>query len=288
MKNRACIIAFKAYGIVVGANPNGDPTTDGRPRQKSDGTGYIENVCIRRKFRNRWQDMGRTILVQQEDHINDGYPTVMEALEGNEKIKAALDEFKGASKDDKHKKKKKFLSTACSEYEDVRLFGQPFTIKNEDSTNVRGAVTISQAESIGPVDVIDDQITKCISFKPDSKSDTMGHRCYVDFGIYEIKGAFNPIMMDHNGVTESDIADVKEALRTLFLNDESSVRPAGSMYIYKLFWCEQENNDIVYSPKIMLDSIKAVPKTDHVKSLDDIEIKVTPLEGVNVEEIDGI
>ena len=55
-----------------------------------------------------------------------------------------------------------------------------------------------------------------------------------------------------------------------------------------MFWCEPEDNDIVYSLKILFDSIKAVPKTDHVKSLDDIEIKVTPLEGVNVEEIDGI
>lgn len=36
-------------------------------------TEKISDVCIKRKIRNRLQDMGEEIFVQQDDRIDDGY-----------------------------------------------------------------------------------------------------------------------------------------------------------------------------------------------------------------------
>ena len=38
--------------------------------------------------------------------------------------------------------------------------------------------------------------------------------------------------------TDEDAKDLKEALRTLFVNDASSARPEGSMEVKELFWFE--------------------------------------------------
>ena len=39
------------------ANPNGDPLNGNMPRVDYDGYGEISDVAIKRKIRNRWQDM---------------------------------------------------------------------------------------------------------------------------------------------------------------------------------------------------------------------------------------
>ena len=59
-------IDFCVIISVDGANPNGDPLVPGYPRILYDGHGEISDVCIKRKIRNRLQDMGEEIFVQQD------------------------------------------------------------------------------------------------------------------------------------------------------------------------------------------------------------------------------
>lgn len=59
-------IDFEALVMVKNANPNGDPLNGNRPRETYDGFGEISDVCIKRKIRNRLQDMGENIFVQSE------------------------------------------------------------------------------------------------------------------------------------------------------------------------------------------------------------------------------
>lgn len=66
-------IDFCVIISVDGANPNGDPLVPGYPRILYDGHGELSDVCIKRKIRNRLQDMGEEIFVQQDDRIDDGY-----------------------------------------------------------------------------------------------------------------------------------------------------------------------------------------------------------------------
>ncbi len=60
-------IDFEALVMVQNANPNGDPLNGNRPRETYEGYGEISDVCIKRKIRNRLQDMGENLFVQSED-----------------------------------------------------------------------------------------------------------------------------------------------------------------------------------------------------------------------------
>ena len=60
-------IDFAAIISVTNANPNGDPLNGNRPRENYEGFGEISDVCIKRKIRNRFQDMGEKVFVQSDD-----------------------------------------------------------------------------------------------------------------------------------------------------------------------------------------------------------------------------
>ena len=56
-------IDFVALISVTNANCNGDPLNGNRPRTDYNGMGEISDVCIKRKLRNRMQDMGYAICI---------------------------------------------------------------------------------------------------------------------------------------------------------------------------------------------------------------------------------
>ena len=76
LKNK---IDFAALVSVRNANPNGDPLNGNRPRTTYTGNGEISDVCIKRKIRNRLQDMGEKIFVQSNDRSDDGYTSLEES-----------------------------------------------------------------------------------------------------------------------------------------------------------------------------------------------------------------
>lgn len=59
LKNK---IDFVALISVTRANSNGDPLNGNRPRTDYNGMGEISDVCIKRKIRNRMQDLGERHL----------------------------------------------------------------------------------------------------------------------------------------------------------------------------------------------------------------------------------
>ena len=69
----------------------------------------------------------------------------------------------------------------------MRSFGQVFAFKGDPvSVGVRGPVSIQQAISVSPVDIISMQITKSVngeSGKESKASDTMGMKHRVSFGL---------------------------------------------------------------------------------------------------------
>jgi CRISPR-associated protein Csd2 len=133
------------------------------------------------------------------------------------------------------------------------------------------------------------QITKSTSGKSDSKSDTMGTKSTVDFGLYVAKGSINCSLSEITGFSEKDAEKIKDALISLFENDESSARPAGSMQVVKVIWWKHNCKNGQYSPAKVHDSLEVKLKdgVDKPKSADDYEIKVLPLEGLAVDIYDG-
>lgn len=274
-------IDFVALVSVTRANCNGDPLNGNRPRTDYNGFGEISDVCIKRKIRNRMQDMGNAIFVQSDDRCDDGFGSLSERA-------AAV--TKGI------KSKEEYAALACRTWLDVRSFGQVFAFKSTDksgvSVGVRGPVSVHQAVSVSPVEVETMQITKSVNSEPGEKkgSDTMGMRHFVPFGLYKIKGSINVQLAEKTGFTEEDAETIKECLRTLFVNDASSARPDGSMEVVKLFWWRHNCKDGQYSSARVHRSVHITLKNTEglPHSAGDYVITVDELPGLAVEEIDGI
>lgn len=274
-------IDFVALVSVNKANCNGDPLTGNRPRVDYNGLGEISDVCIKRKLRNRMQDLGNSIFVQSADKTEDGFTSLSERASA--KMKGIKDSGAYAKK-------------ACETWLDVRTFGQVFAFKSAEksgvSVGVRGPVSIHQAVSVSPVEVESMQITKSVNGEPGEKksSDTMGMKHFVRFGLYMLKGSINVQLAEKTGFSQEDAEVLKECLRTLFVNDASSARPEGSMEVVKLFWWQHNCKDGQYSSAKVYRCVHVTPRVlDRLPaSVEDYEITVDELPGLTPEIIDGV
>lgn len=270
-------IDFALIIDVNGANPNGDPLNGNRPRQTVDGLGEISDVCVKRKIRNRIQDLGVDIFVKSDDRSDDGFKSLRER---------ANDVIKQFGKD-----REKFAEEACAKWYDVRAFGQLFAMKGDGkdglSVGIRGPVSIRPAFSVSPVNITSTQITKSVNTETGDKkgSDTMGMKHRVDFGIYLLCGSINVQLAQKTGFSDEDAELLKTALSTLFENDCSSARPDGSMDVIKMVWWKHNCASGQYSSAKVHSSVKIIPSCNQPHSAEDYEIKIEDLDGLTKEII---
>ena len=274
-------IYFEVLVMVRNANPNGDPLNGNRPRETYDGYGEISDVCIKRKIRNRLQDMGENIFVQSEDRSLDECRSLADRAKKNEEMQKAL----------KAKDKDGYAKAACETWIDVRSFGQVFAFKGDSvSVGVRGPVSVHSAFSAMPISIDSMQITKSVNSETKDKksSDTMGMKHKVSSALYAVKGSINHQLAQKTGFSDEDAEKIKEALRTLFVNDSSSARPDGSMEVCKVYWWRHNCPMGQYSSAKVHRLVKITAKTDDPKEFEDYEIQVDALPGLELEEIEGI
>ena len=301
-------IDFAVIISVRRANPNGDPLNGNRPRQTYDGYGEISDVCLKRKIRNRLQDMGESIFVQSDDNRVDEFRSL------NDRFKTASDKWTMDAKE------KRIESTdtrinAPKEWFDVRAFGQVFAFKgkkgktsenpeeNSDavSIGIRGPVTIQSAFSLEPITPDSLQITKSVNLEtnesePDKKgSDTMGMKYRVDKGIYVSYGAINTQLASKTGFSDGDAEKIKKGLQTLFVNDVSSARPEGSMEVMKVIWWKHNSPSGQYASARVHGALRELLEQKKDGSYDSSKLKeklpglepaeLDPLEGVELQKL---
>ena len=278
LKNKIDFVALVSVNM---ANANGDPLNGNRPRIDYNGLGEMSDVCIKRKIRNRMQDMGKKIFVQTADRSDDGKGSLSERADSIKAIK---------SKDEQ-------IKAACDAWLDVRAFGQVFAFKgkkqNEEgvSIGVRGPVSIHQAVTVTPIEIHSMQITKSVNGEPNDKkgSDTMGMKHLVRFGLYKIKGSINVQLAEKTGFTTDDAETIKQCLLTLFENDASAARPDGSMEVCKLYWWEHNCKEGQYSSAKVHRSVKISLKEGIAmpNSIEDYEISVDKLPDLKLKTFEG-
>ncbi|PHC01191.1 type I-C CRISPR-associated protein Cas7/Csd2 [Bacillus toyonensis] len=279
-------IDFAVVLSVTKANPNGDPLNGNRPRQNYDGHGEISDVAIKRKIRNRLQDMEESIFVQSNDRKVDQFNSLRERAETNVDLVKAL-----KSKENSHEQ---FAAIACKEWIDVRSFGQVFAFKGGAgkgiSVGVRGPVSIHTATSVDPIDITSMQITKSVNSEPgkDKGSDTMGMKHRVDFGVYVFYGSINTQLAEKTGFTNEDAEKIKNALITLFENDASAARPEGSIEVHNVCWWEHNSKLGQYSSAKVHRLLDIKRNIDEPKTIDDYTILIHELDGLRVAIIDGL
>ena len=266
-------IDFIALVSVNKANCNGDPLNGNRPRTDYNGFGEMSDVCIKRKIRNRMQDLGFPIFVQSADRCQDGYGSLSERASGT--LKDVKD-------------REEYARRACEQWLDVRSFGQVFAFKDTKgvSVGVRGPVSVHQAVSLSPVEVESLQITKSVNSESGDKkgADTMGMKHFVRYGLYELKGSVNVQLAEKTGFTQEDANVLKECLRTLFVNDASSARPEGSMEVVKLIWWQHNCKEGQYSSAKVHRSVHVQPCPEGETPV----VKLDELPGLVPEVIDGV
>lgn len=276
-------IDFAVVFTVTNANPNGDPLNGNRPRETYDGLGEISDVCIKRKIRNRLQDMGEKIFVQMDERSDDGCGSLSERAASNADLKAA------------GKNKSEYAAAACKEWIDVRSFGQVFAFKagksereSGVSVGIRGPVSTQPALSYGTVDIESIQITKSVNSEPGDKksSDTMGSKHRVPFGLYSFCGSINCQLAEKTSFSEEDAEKIHEALRTLFDNDSSSARPEGSMEVCRVYWWKHNCKTGQYSSAQVHRSLVIETEKEHPQCFADYTVSVKPLDGLPVQEDD--
>lgn len=276
-------IDFAIILTVKNANPNGDPLNGNRPRTDYDGFGEISDVCLKRKIRDRLQEAGSPIFVQSDEKKTDGMPSLKaraEAVLGKDAL------------DGKKTSPEKTAQLACSNWLDVRTFGQLFAFSGkkkkdgeEDANGVsipiRGPVTIQSAFSVEPVSIASIQITKSVSGEGDGSkrgSDTMGMKHRVDRAVYVTFGSMNPQLAERTRFNNEDAETIKTVLPKLFEGDASSARPEGSMAIEKVIWWQHNSKAGQYSSAKVHKTLTVNPDGSYV---------LQKLDGLVVEEIDG-
>lgn len=295
---------------VHNANPNGDPLDGNRPRTTYAGLGEVSDVCLKRKIRNRWIDEGYAVFVQSDDHRapNDFYRSLKDRADGCQALKDCLSSIeakkKQKGKSDENTKpvsREDYARIACEQWLDVRAFGQVFafkgTKKNDDqaeegngvSVGIRGPVSIQSALSLEPVTVSSMQITKSVNLEtgddPDKKGkDTMGMKHRVESGVYVTYGSITSQLAGKTGFSDEDAQALKNALCTLFRNDATSARPAGSMEVVKVIWWEHNCPNGQYSSAKVHRTLK-VKTNGTVYPEISVDEAATP--GLKCEIIDG-
>lgn len=227
------------FALVISAqfcNPNGDPLNGNRPRQDFEGYGYITDVCLKHKIRNRFSDFGEHVLILDNDHVTDGRYSIKERVDAEETLKKYLKENDIDA----------FRKEVCRLWIDVRAFGQIFPFKDigSVSTGIRGPVTIQMAKSLDVIDVIDCEITKSTNTEKNKNrqkdSATIGTKYMIQKGAYVAYGSIFPQLAGLTGFSYEDALLLKNALSTIFENDVSCARPSGSMGS-QLFWWEHNS-----------------------------------------------
>lgn len=288
--NGSSILANKVdFAAIISAtmcNPNGDPQDDNRPRVIYLGPeikGLISDVCIKRKMRNYMAAMGYDILARTPDTA-DGFKSK------EERVAALSGSLADVTQDSLNK-------TVCEKYVDARAFGDVTFLKNTlkvakkiPACKIHGPVTIQQALSVWPIEIIELSITKAENGvkgedNEEMSSDRMGTRSIVPFGCYLVKGSINVPLAEKTGFTVQDAELLKQSLCNMFLVDASSSRPEGSMSVERVFWWVHNNRYGQVPARKLYDAIKIEPIGVDIMSMADFNISVEPVFDANGNEV---
>lgn len=190
----------------------------------------------------------------------------------------------------------KFL---CEKFADIRMFGGVVSTGGYNLPVLKGAFQFGLSRSIDPVTITELQMTRCVATddnKDDASSDdskvkerTFGNKSFIPYGLYVMKGYFNPNLAEKMGVTEADRKLMLDALSGgMFEFDRSSGR--GMMATRKLIVFEHDSPYGSASTSSLFDlvSIKRKDGVEFPRSYTDYEVTIdrdSVPNGVEVVEV---
>lgn len=243
---------------VKDGNPNGDPDAGNLPRVDPEtGQGLVTDVCLKRKIRNY---VG---LVHKEEPPHEIY--VKEKAVLNRQHERAYKELKLKPTKKKLPKKvedaKKLTLWMCQNFFDIRAFGAVMTTE-VNCGQVRGPIQFGMARSYDPIVSQEHAVTRCAvtNEKDLEKERTMGRKFTVPYGLYGVRGYFNPHLAEQTSFSEDDLNLVWKALEQMFEYDRSASR--GEMAARKLI-AFKHDSELGNAPAHKLFELVSVDRTDN-------------------------
>ena len=265
---------------VIGANPNGDPDCDARPRLFSDGRAWWTDVSTKAKQRQILTDHETDFFkeLQKKHNFNAEEFHIFESLKRGTNYHDG--DYTG---EDAVKAKNELLALADTNPEvmvrkfwDMRIFGtnllegekskgedeldengkklkKPKKPKGDNGAGKKktrfcrsGPVTISPSISIAPVLVHENTLSKRYCLRDDNLGKLQGDlapmaRKFIEHGLFAARITVNPNSAHYTGTTNDDIEVFKDTLKHIFNFTTSCSRPAGSMRIVHIWWADHDN-----------------------------------------------
>lgn len=260
---------FIAHLMVQGANPNGDPDLDNKPRTIRNDIGMITPECIKHKIRMAAALSGNNVWVHPDNILVNSVNEACEEANKNIKNKKEL--------------RSAYLKIMTDKFWDIRCFGGVLSIGNANTYTgacLTGAISIPEVESIDPINIRNVAITKCSATKLNEKgteTGKMGSKSIIDFGIYKICGGIYPHIGAICNMTDKDVKIFFESLKNAFMVDVSAARPAGSMTLIDLHKFEHDNMLGNELDRVIFESVTYSKKSgiENPTSLNDYELKTS-------------
>lgn len=211
---------------IADGNPNGDPDAGNLPRiDPETGQGLVTDVCLKRKIRNyiglrHEEQPPYEIYVKERAVLNNQHKRAYEAVgEKDERRKMPKDE----------KKAREITAWMCRNFFDIRTFGAVMST-DVNCGQVRGAVQLGFARSIGPVVSAEHAVTRCAvttraeAEKQQGDNRTMGRKFTIPYGLYRVHAYVNPLLAEQTGFSTGDLDLLKESFGQMFEHDKSAAR----------------------------------------------------------------
>ena len=236
LKNR---IDFVYIFDVQNGNPNGDPDAANAPRvDAEDMHGIVTDVCLKRKVRNYVQ----TIVAEDDkNEFQEGYDIFVKDKAVLDALVEKIYDYESVKKiKDKDKKKEEAKKLLCTNYFDIRTFGQVIATSGKQD-QVRGPIQLTFARSVDEITPRPLSITRCAVTKEEKNTETddvrqkertMGRKNIVPYGLYVCYGFISANLAKQTGFSEEDLALFWDALKNMFDVDRSAAR--GLMSTQKL------------------------------------------------------
>lgn len=236
LKNR---IDFVYIFDVQNGNPNGDPDAANAPRvDAEDMHGIVTDVCLKRKVRNYVQ----TIVAEDDkNEYQEGYDIFVKDKAVLDALVEKIYDYESVKKiKDKDKKKEEAKKLLCTNYFDIRTFGQVIATSGKQD-QVKGPIQLTFARSVNEITPRPLSITRCAVTKEEKNTETddvrqkertMGRKNIVPYGLYVCYGFISANLAKQTGFSEEDLALFWDALKNMFDVDRSAAR--GLMSAQKL------------------------------------------------------
>ena len=232
-------------------NPNGDPDAGNSPRiDPEDMHGLVSDVAIKRRVRNYIQEkFGADISSAASNAIY-----VQHATNLNKYITKAHEETSGKPEGGGNRNQvMKARDWMCKTFFDVRTFGAVMST-GANAGQVRGPVQFSFARSIDSILPLEASITRMAvaekvknaktmadyekweNEQEEDKLRTMGRKALIPYGLYLAKGFISANLANGTGFSDTDLANLWEALANMYDHDRSASKGTMScrgLYVFK-------------------------------------------------------